>query len=764
MYIFCRSKEQESNTNNNMIIPSAEQQAVVDAVKAGKNVIVDAVAGSGKTTTVLSIGSQCSDKRILQITFNSQLKSEVREKVAEMGLDNITVHTYHSVATTFYDRNAYTDTKIISILQTDKPPKPIIIKVKKVKVTTKKTKKGTGTEVPTEPVPVAPTTPFDIIIIDEAQDMTLLYFKLVNKFIKDVIGAGSVQIVVLGDRYQGVYEFMKADTRFLTLADQVWGREFVNLTLRESYRVTRQIAWFVNKVMVGEDRIIAKKEGCKVEWCSCGPFSFGYFAGGLLRDLKNGVVRPEDIFVLTTSLKSAASPAKVMENMFVSHGIPVYVPVADEARMDEDVTRGKIVFATLPSSKGRERPIVVLLGFDSNYFTYYAKTAPRDVCPPTLYVAVTRATKKLIVVGNNESTPPPFTNVRHPDMKSNVTMKVEGALFMKHVAYDDDDDNDAYADTRNNDDVKRKTSPTHIVQFLKQETIEFLTPLVTAMFQTVKEPGTPSAIPCKVRAKDKTMYEDVSDLNGLAIPSIWEAKMNKEGATSISAGLSLMLNGSGGVKKKTRPTTNVLKLAMQKISLPCKSYSDFLFMCNIYKAYVDGYHGRLAQIEKYDWLTTEVVESCHKILEDNVSKNDIRFEYPIEDNHQTQYGRVDVSGFIDAITDDTIWEFKCVDTLQLEHMLQLIVYCWLYKKSNQDMEADAKMYKLLNIKTGEVRELIEHSDHQLTVIMAALFAHKYATEARKTDSVFVEECAEFRTCQNTLNTVCKPITFSGTAP
>jgi hypothetical protein len=209
---------------------------------------------------------------------------------------------------------------------------------------------------------------------------------------------------------------------------------------------------------------------------------------------------------------------------------------------------------------------------------------------------------------------------------------------------------------------------------------------------------------------------------------------------------------------------------MQKVCVPCQSYADFLFMCNIYKAHVDGYHGRLAQIDKYDWLKTDVVESCHKTLEENVSKNDLKFEYAIEERHQTQYGLVEMIGFIDAVTDDTVWEFKCVDTLQLEHMLQLIMYCWLYKKSNKDMDAGVKSYKLLNIKTGEVRELVDHSDNQLAVIMDALFAHKYATEARKTDAVFVDDCATVRNRAqssvqvNTLNTVCIPIAASGSAP
>ena len=60
--------------------PSDEQMTVIQAIKDGFNVQVDAVAGSGKTTTVLSLADQISDKIIIQLTYNSELKEEVVQK------------------------------------------------------------------------------------------------------------------------------------------------------------------------------------------------------------------------------------------------------------------------------------------------------------------------------------------------------------------------------------------------------------------------------------------------------------------------------------------------------------------------------------------------------------------------------------------------------------------------------------------------------------------------------------------------------------
>ena len=61
---------------------------------------------------------------------------------------------------------------------------------------------------------------FTILVVDEAQDMTPLYFKLLQKFIQD--SQLPFQLLVLGDHRQGLYEFKGADTRFLTLAHKLW--------------------------------------------------------------------------------------------------------------------------------------------------------------------------------------------------------------------------------------------------------------------------------------------------------------------------------------------------------------------------------------------------------------------------------------------------------------------------------------------------------------------------------------------------------------
>ena len=668
--------------------PSEEQQKIIDTIQQGENVIVDAVAGSGKTTTILGIAKAIPSKRVWQITFNAQLKCEVRNKAQEAEIDNLKVHTYHSLATHLYDRTAHTDARIIAILNEDKP----MLHQKEV------------------------TNQVDILIVDEAQDMTLLYFRLIEKFVK-YFNNPNLKMAIFGDRYQGVYEFMKADTRFLTLAENVWHRmgTFKHLTLKESYRLTASTAWFINHCMVKENRIVARKPGPKVEWYIGDMFKLHkLFLNQLIKDIKDKVVKPEDIFILSASLKGAKTPVKAIENMFVDKKIPVYVPISDECRLDDDVTRGKVVFATFPSSKGRERPIVIIMGFDENYFNFFAKESPRDVCPPCLYVALSRPSQRLILVGSKQSAPLPFMSWSQLDFKANVSLVNDDILMKRTIAM-----------TRAYD---KTTSPTELIRFLKQETIEHLEPIVARLFKTTLDPSYEVKIPSKVSTTSNTagtmLYEDVADLNGLAIPAIWEQK--RTGSTTIYDRITLMCQQSS-----QSSSSKMIK----KIPKEIKTVSDFLYASNMYLALTEGYHGRLAQITSYDWLTKPMVNKCIKTLDLHV-KGTVSFEVAVDATVQTPFGAVLMRGFIDVIDDASVWEIKCVDHLQLEHRLQLISYYYMFHRTTKLVSEQKKQFHLLNVRTGELLHLIP-DENDIDRVMSCLFAHKYQPTTRLCDEDFI---------------------------
>ena len=152
-----------------------------------KNVIVDAVAGSGKTTTISFIAQDNLKKKILVLTYNSKLKIETRQKFEKLKLENCEIHTYHSFGQNHYETDCSTDRGLILINEGV---------VKQVDI-----------------------FKYDMVILDEVQDMTEVFFEFVCKLIKD--NGDIPQICILGDKLIRLFiRFKDADPRYILYPDK----------------------------------------------------------------------------------------------------------------------------------------------------------------------------------------------------------------------------------------------------------------------------------------------------------------------------------------------------------------------------------------------------------------------------------------------------------------------------------------------------------------------------------------------------------------
>lgn len=145
---------------------------------------------------------------------------------------------------------------------------------------------------------------YKILILDETQDMCPLYYELICKIQQDLIGFNT--ILVLGDPYQGIYDFNQADPRFITMADLLFNfnnKRWIKLSLSKSYRVTQEIADFVNKCSYKDERIVATKKGTsKVQYIIGDTFN-SLFAVDQIVKFHNKGYSYEDIFILAPSVK-----------------------------------------------------------------------------------------------------------------------------------------------------------------------------------------------------------------------------------------------------------------------------------------------------------------------------------------------------------------------------------------------------------------------------------------------------------------------------
>lgn len=71
----------------------------IEVIHSTGNIKINAVAGSGKTTTVIEYAkTRPPDKKILYVAFNKSVKLEAIKKFADKGLSNVKVETAHSLA------------------------------------------------------------------------------------------------------------------------------------------------------------------------------------------------------------------------------------------------------------------------------------------------------------------------------------------------------------------------------------------------------------------------------------------------------------------------------------------------------------------------------------------------------------------------------------------------------------------------------------------------------------------------------------------
>lgn len=671
------------------ISPSPEQLAIIDAARQRHNILVEAIAGSGKTTTILEMARTLPDVSILQVTYNKSLKDEVRQKAK--GLDNLLIHTYHSFARACFDVDGYDDHIFDMILSDKMTPKNALA--------------------------------YDIVCLDETQDQTKLYFD----FMKYTLGFLPVfpTLIVLGDRYQSIYEFKGTDARFLTFANQIWNRPFVTLPLSTSYRLTHPIASFLNRDVLGENRMQTVKDGPPVCYIRCDPCHISHCT---LLLSKMQPYKPHDIFILTPSLKGKHT--KWLENILVKQGVPCYYPTSEDTRLDDEIIDGKVVFCTFHQAKGRERKCVIVYHFDLSYFTFYARDCNMGVCSNALYVALTRSSETLIVLESFKSEPLPF-------LSPLADLKTRSYIDVHEVFYD----GVGVKDSKPEDDEIHQTSVTDLLKFVKDKYLLPLTTLVEQLFVMDQKRQYLVDLPDKLQMGQTV--ESVAEINGLVIPSIYESETL--GRSSIVDYVDEHMRTKEKKNKKEKKS-HYLRAYYDKIEKTSTGSSQsvikrYIQYALLYTSLQHGVLNNLAQIDDVSWLTDKMVDDCHRLLYRELGARDIpiEFEVPVfyECTDYNEYGVIQLSGRIDAFQQNRLYEIKCVDALTLEHFLQLVVYAWMDMESSTG-DAGTTTYTLLNLKTGEVHRLDTANIAKINDIILILFKNKFGESKRLTNREFLD--------------------------
>lgn len=705
--------------------PSPEQQAIVDSVVRDMcHARVAAVAGAGKTTTILHIVSAMSSlpagpRQVLVLTYNSKLKSETRVRCAGIALTNAAIHTYHSAALNLYADPTCSRDEGLALLVSNTSRKVVMSSHQR----------------------------YAVLVVDEAQDMTHLYFSLVRRLLADAC-VPDVRIIVLGDARQSVYGFKGADARFLTLAPRLpafapatccW-REH---TLTTSYRLSPRIAHFVNSQLLnGVDLLRSSIEvsttGCigSVRYARCNTFGDLPFRQ-LITWLISGLA-PSDIFVLAPSIRAnmKQSPVRVLENRLVQAGVRCFAASSDDERLDEDVTRGKVVFATFHQVKGLERRAVMVFNFDDSYHRYFERGSTQiglKGCPNAIYVAVTRAMSHLTVLHDSKHGPLRTVRSESLDRDCEVVSERSQARSRSQSSQAHSLATKLHRRTTHETDL----SVTELLRHQKEQVLQAAMACLTVRHLGVQlDAGSCSTLlKCKTDTGDGS-WENVAAITGTALPCVFEYETSCK--CTLLQRAAVTMRGLAPVDQER------LRTLVEQMPLGKPSISDFLYIANVHIALTSGYTHKLRQIREYDWVTEQDVSAMLNVMRHHVTgpPDLVMYEHPASLTIMVGERQVRLSCAIDCIDSSTrtSFEIKCVGHLSVEHHLQTALNALLLESIAGDGFRGYR-HVLLNLCDGSARELVLDRGHVLNAATILLEA-KYAAEKGDDDAAFLDSCQQ----------------------
>ena len=635
--------------------PSEEQSKIISAIK-DNNVTVDAVAGSGKTTTALFIAKEYPDKKILLLTYNKQLQLDNKEKCSKC--DNIDVFTFHAFCGRIYKTTCLNDSIMYKCINSDCSYNPIN---------------------------------YDIIIVDEAQDMLEVYYLFIKKILSK-----NTKLMLVGDKYQNIYRFNGATSEYLEHPEKYFDRSFVHLSLQMSFRLTNQMSNFINKNVMHQERIKTCKEGEKVSivFSNNQYRSYNdaakYFSNKIIELIKSGV-DVNDIMILSYSVCSG-SVAKCVKCIKQLTNLNVYVPINDDYPINKECCKDKLLFSSIHQSKGLERDYIFLFQFDTSYC--YAYNDYLHELNNLFYVALTRAKKKLTI----------FIRIINV-----VDMIIEPFPF---ISFTDEDyieytNKIIFEPTLKEEQVspRRKTDVTSICKFVKSETVEKLKKYI--------EVETIPSKRIKLNIKSTCNNEEVSNISGNAVTAMM-------GISDVN------VRNYISELKKSYCNFNKDKYKTDYVRIPdtIKNIQDMLKLMTYVEYYEYGLVHKPLQLSSSDfnWITSEQYEIMKSNTEENL-KGFGSFEVPataiiekVKNSNKSvfnnnivlnnKYSIDKIYGRIDMINNDDIVEFKLVDNLTNTHIYQTLLYAFM-KNKNTALLYNIKSGELLRITCNHPQEVLE---------------------------------------------------------
>lgn len=338
----------------NTIHLSEEQQEFVEQALMGKNILVNACIGSGKTTAIQLLCNKFpKSKRILYLTYNKLLKLDAQAKIKN---SNVKVQNYHGIAW-YYLHKINISTGVGDLITRFNELKP-------------------------------PIDYYDVLIIDEYQDIET-ELSLLLEYIKST--NPGMQIIAVGDMQQKIYD--KTNLSVSEFINQFLG-EHLNLEFTQCFRLSADLAEKLGRIWC--KKIKGVNSDCIVE-----EMNMTQIVDFL------STQRPQDILCLGSRNGDLSKTLNTLEQEHSSafNKRTVYASISDNDSISSaQPTPDTAIFTTFDSSKGLERKVCVIFDYTESYWQVRISKPQQsyEILRNIFCVAASRGKSRIIFVNSGE--------------------------------------------------------------------------------------------------------------------------------------------------------------------------------------------------------------------------------------------------------------------------------------------------------------------------------------------------------------------------
>jgi len=422
-------------------------------------------------------------------------------------------------------------------------------------------------------------------------------------------------------------------------------------------------------------------------------------------------------------------------------------PVSDDMALDDLVIRGKICVSTIHQFKGSERDLVILYGLDDYYYEI-ARDEPDDRCSNDVFVALSRASKQLVVVHNTRQQIMPYVNVAQ-------LRKTATHVFLSPQTETSFKTRPPRKTTALGLNLPRTVAASEIARHVPDEILH----AIISKHANIDVVSEPLPFSEHIRAPDKIVtdtarqhFEAVSDINGMAVVAGYELGLCGTLATLGRARRDFLLS-----------------------IIPIKAHERAVWLCREacqYLSKLSTYRSRLVQMREhpFDWLVPYLTTACDRLRDEfqDVVQRDLEFEYEMKlpftvpDNSDEEDARCrrPRSTIINARADIVqktrsrsrkdrstppavfLWEIKFVKQLTLEHVAQACAYGHLWSVKHAGTMPRIMLYNVRNNEKWEISP--KDSQVGLRVLVEEVLRAKYTSRKGMSDEEFLDICAKAR--------------------